>query len=393
MSGLPERERAIFQRLKDNFPHYAPKCLRIRPKKGEIIAFELNGVQHEIHARLERQLAETGRVRALILKARQPGCSTYVEGRYYWKVTQRHGVRAFILTHTQDATDNLFGMVERFHENCPVVVCPQTGKSNAKELAFPLLDSGYRVGTAGTEGVGRSDTIQYFHGSEVAYWKNADSHMAGVLQAVPEEPGTEIILESTANGLGGLFYSMCKAAERGESDYTLIFLPWFWHDEYRKPVPEGWQPPTDFHQYAEIHGLDPEQVHWAYAKNRDLTQSVGADSDKICWKFRQESPATAEEAFQTGSVRGLGPLVRALGLVGDPQVELVEQLARGSLPHLHLVDQDEDGLGNQVGRDRHADGGGTIVLISLGELARLPAERGASRLGPDAEVGHSGDSV
>ncbi len=85
MSGLPERrERVIFQRLKNNFPHYAAKCLRIRPKKGEIIAFELNGVQHEIHARLERQLAETGRMRALILKARQPGCSTYVEGRYYW---------------------------------------------------------------------------------------------------------------------------------------------------------------------------------------------------------------------------------------------------------------------------------------------------------------------
>ena len=301
MSGLPEREKAILQRLKGDFPHYAAKCLKIRPKAGGLIPLELNRVQRFIHERLEAQLAETGRVRALILKMRQPGCSTLVEGRYYWRVTQRHGVRAFILTHTQDATDNLFGMVERFHENCPAPVCPQTGKSNAKELAFPLLDSGYRVGTAGTEGVGRSDTIQFFHGSEVAYWKNADSHMAGVLQAVPDESGTEIILESTANGLGGLFYSMCKAAERGESDYILIFLPWFWHDEYRKAVPEGWQPPTDFHDYAEIHGLDPEQVHWAYTKNRDLAQSIGADSDKICWKFRQEYPATAEEAFQTGS--------------------------------------------------------------------------------------------
>ena len=74
MSGLPEREKAILQRLKGDFPHYAEKCLKIRPKKGEIIAFELNRVQREIHERLEAQLAETGRVRALILKARQPGC-------------------------------------------------------------------------------------------------------------------------------------------------------------------------------------------------------------------------------------------------------------------------------------------------------------------------------
>ncbi len=107
MSGLPEREKAILQRLKSDLPHYASRCLKIRPKKGEIIAFKLNRVQREILDRLERQLAETGKVRALILKARQPGCSTYVEGRYYWKVTQRRGVRAFILTHKQDATDNL----------------------------------------------------------------------------------------------------------------------------------------------------------------------------------------------------------------------------------------------------------------------------------------------
>ncbi len=101
----------------------------------------------------------------------------------------------------------------------PGPVRPQTGKSNAKELAFPLLDSGYKVGTAGTEGVGRSDTIQYFHGSEVAFWPNAEDHMAGVLQAVPNAAGTEVVLESTANGIGGLFYNMCKATERGEGPY------------------------------------------------------------------------------------------------------------------------------------------------------------------------------
>ena len=122
MSGLPEREKAILQRLKGDFPHYAKKCLKIRPKKGAVVAFELNRVQREIHDQLGRQTAAIGRVRALILKARQPGCSTYVEGRFYWKVTQRRGVRAFILTHQQEATDNLFGMVERFQLNCPTTL-------------------------------------------------------------------------------------------------------------------------------------------------------------------------------------------------------------------------------------------------------------------------------
>ena len=296
-----DEETAVRQRLKDDFPHYAEKCLKIRPKAGGLIPFRPNRVQMHIHEALDRQLADTGKVRALILKARQPGCSTYVQGRYYHKVVHRHGVRAFILTHKQDATDNLFDMTERFHDNCPLVMRPRTGASNAKELSFDLLDSGYKVGTAGTEGVGRSETIQYFHGSEVAYWKSADAHMSGILQAVPTEDGTEIILESTANGLGGLFYSMCKAAERGDSEYMLIFIPWFWHDDYRAEPLEAWQPPTEFRLYADLHGLDDDQLYWAFVKNRELAHATSAEVDEICWKFRQEYPATAEEAFQSGA--------------------------------------------------------------------------------------------
>ena len=224
----PETLRTL-NLLRTDFAVYAEAALKVRSKSGSIQPLRLNRAQRHIHERLEAQRQETGKVRALILKGRQQGCSTYVEGRYYWRVTHREGVRAFILTHKQEATDNLFGMVERFHLNNPELVRPNTGKSNAKELVFGGLDSGYRVGTAGAEGVGRSETIQYFHGSEVAYWKHADSHMSGILQAVPEEDGTEIILESTANGIGGLFYSMCRAAQRGDSEYQVIFLPWFWH--------------------------------------------------------------------------------------------------------------------------------------------------------------------
>ena len=152
-----KKELAIRQRLKDEFLHYAARCLKIRPKKGGLIFFELNHVQQHIHERLQNQMKKTGKVRALILKARQPGCSTYVEGRFYWRVTHRSGVVAYILTHKQEATDNLFDMAARFHEHCPDLVKPHTGKSNAKELAFDRLDSGYKVGTAGTEGVGRSE--------------------------------------------------------------------------------------------------------------------------------------------------------------------------------------------------------------------------------------------
>ena len=232
-----DEEMWLRKRFRDDLSHYAKCCLKIRPKDGGLIPFDLNEVQLEVHRRLQKQLKETGSVRALILKCRQPGISTYSGGRFYHRVTHEKGIRAFILTHDQDATDNLFNITARFHEHCPDVLKPHTGKSNAKELVFDSMESDFRVGTAGTRGVGRSQTIQLFHGSEVAHWPNAEDHMDGVIQAVPDKAGTEIILESTANGIGGLFHAMCKAAERGDNEYNLIFVPWLHHLEYHNAPP------------------------------------------------------------------------------------------------------------------------------------------------------------
>ena len=192
-------EKHARKRLRDDFQLYARECLRIRAKAaagkaGAIKPLTLNRVQRHLHERIERQLKRTGKVRAIILKGRQQGCSTYVEARYYWKVTHSFGSRAFILTHEQAATDNVVEMGERCHHHCPDVVRPSTGAANAKELYFDGLESGYRVGTASTKATGRSSTIQYFHGSEVAFWPHADELFPELLEVkrqhdVAEGPG------------------------------------------------------------------------------------------------------------------------------------------------------------------------------------------------------------
>jgi hypothetical protein len=289
LRSLSEEEIAIRRRLRDDFKHYAGKALRIRSKSGKIEPLIFNKAQDYIHGRLEGQRAKTGRVRALILKGRQQGCSTLIAGRFYHRTTHANGIRTFILTHEDAATANLFEMVNRYHEHMNPAVKPSTGAANAKELFFDKLDSGYKVGTAGTRGVGRSSTVQLFHGSEVAFWPFADSHAAGIMQAVPDEPGTEIILESTANGVGNFFHQRWQEAESGKSEYQAIFVPWFWQAEYRKAMPEGFDPTDEELQYGEAWGLDMEQIVWRRAKIAEL-----GDANL----FKQEFPATASEAFQ-----------------------------------------------------------------------------------------------
>lgn len=314
---MSPKEKGIRQRLKSDFGHYAPKALRIRTKTGAIEPFALNQAQRYLHQRLEAQKARTGRVRALVLKGRQQGISTYIGGRYYWRASHSRGVRVFILTHEQDATNNLFGMVERYHQHCPTLIKPETGAANAKELVFSKLESGYAVGTAGAKAVGRSQTVQLFHGSEVAFWPNAATHFAGVVQAIPDLPGTEIVLESTANGVGGEFHERWQQAESGIGDYEAIFIPWFWQPEYSRAVPDGFELDEEEQEYQVVHGLTVGQMVWRRAKIAELKDML---------LFKQEYPATAAEAFQlTGhdsfikseavlaarkaTVDGIGPLV------------------------------------------------------------------------------------
>ena len=84
-------------------------------------------------------------------------------------------------------------------------------ESNAHVLVFytpahytgrrPGLGSSIKCATAGGSGVGRSATLRCLHLSEFAFWPGDKREtLAGLSQAVPDKPGTMIIIESTANG-------------------------------------------------------------------------------------------------------------------------------------------------------------------------------------------------
>ncbi len=279
----------VVTRSRDDFLWYAKHLLKIRPKAGGIIPFTLNKAQAYVHERLEAQLRETGRVRAIIPKARQEGMSTYIEGRFYHKVCFNPGFRAFVLTHEAEATSNLFDMVARFHENVPEPFRPKVTADNAKELGFDT-DSGYKVGTAGNKQTGRGSTIQLFHASEAAFWPNDEDIAAGALQAVPELPNTEIIIESTGNGIGNLFYNMCMDALKGDSEYELLFVPWNWMEEYTRTPPPDWRMTDEQKRYAVKYGLSNGQMYWRQLKMKEL----GSEA-----KFKQEYPIELIECFQT----------------------------------------------------------------------------------------------
>lgn len=285
---------ARLQKLRTDLEYFGAECLKLRDKEGNFVPLVLNAAQRKMHDRIEAQRAELGYVRAIVLKGRQQGISTYTAARFYQRAAMRRGTAVYILAHEQAASDTLFGMVDRYQRGNPSA--PHVGASNAKELIFDRLDSSYTVATAGTKAGGRSKATSLFHGSEVAFWANAKDHFAASVQGVPMARGTEIVLESTSAGGSGVFYDKWHEAEAGLGDYIPIFLEWWLTTEYARDLPPGFvlenEDDVDVmseQEYADTFKLSARQMMWRRGKLHEMGST----------NFRREYPATPQEAWVT----------------------------------------------------------------------------------------------
>lgn len=304
------------------FRTYAEGCLKVQTKKGKLVSFKFN-VAQDLLDRIVNEIIAAGRlVRVVVLKARREGVSTYVEGRFYWKVSFRENRYAATVTHEPDATQTLFNMTKRFHDHVDPLFRPPVKYNNKTLLEFEGLDSSFRVGTTEKEHFASGQGIHYMHLSEVSKWPphTQVNLLTSALQAVPDDLDTEIFYESTAYGIGGAFhhryfsarYRYYAALENGkpvlkfeineDADpndvYTSVFFPWFIFPEYRMKAPSDFLLTKEEVEYAKLHGVDNDQLYWRrYTianKCNPTGENLGKTPEMIFW---QEYPSTQEEAF------------------------------------------------------------------------------------------------
>jgi len=298
----------IIGRMRSDSKYFKETQLRIKTKDKRIIPFKLNNPQLKLQGVVDKLRAENKPVRIILLKSRQFGGSTWVEGEIYHATTMYPNVSSAIIAHNAESTNNLFNISKLFWETQDKEIRPKRKRCNRTELIFqnpsrvnfdknPGLRSYIRIETAGNKAAGRSWTLQNLHVSEIAFWDNPESVMTGLNQAVPSEPGTMIVIESSANGLGNYFYDMWEAAVKGNNDYTPVFVGWNEDETCRK------EPPKDFEPY--------DYNHKIYGNEKELAVKYDLDNWQLYWRrytirnnfnnnideFHQEFPITPEEAF------------------------------------------------------------------------------------------------
>jgi hypothetical protein len=358
MPDLAPHQLAILKRFSSDLEYFSRHCLKITDKTGATIPLIFNRAQRTIHARIEKQRAEIGRVRAVILKGRQLGSSTYIQGRLYWRTMFQSNLSAYVLAHQVESTIKIFSMAQRFRRNLPSDLQIPLEKDTERAMAMSN-NSSYAVGTAGSAQIGRGMTVNLLHSSETAFYESADEISVGLLQAVPDAAGSEIIFESTANGPGNFFYDLCMGAIAGKNGFQMIFIPWYYDDEYQDPVPLKETDLTErersYYETCKDDGLTLRHLAWRRRKIASL-------GDKE-WRVQQEYPTTVEEAFITASER----------FFSLPKVYSAQKRKPFGDPSAPLV----------VGIDQGRTGDDTVICRRLGRtilpFETIPADDGTER--------------
>lgn len=288
---------ALINKIKTDFPGFCKRFLKIKTKKGNIVPFELNEPQLIIWRVLKDMLHRGVPIRIVVLKARQYGISTFMQAFLLWIAMTRQGQHCLIIGQNLDMAGLLFEKAELMYELCPDWVKPERdSKTRGKRLAFGGKSrSLLYVDTAENRDAGRSGTFQHVHCTEIPFWPDAKRTMDGLLQSVPRNSGTTVVVESTAHGEGDYFHALWEGAadpdDKHWNGFTQIFIPWFEMEEYRDPVFKDQIWPEWLEEHQKMYDLDEEQMMFYLNKYN----SFDCDMDTLL----QEYPPTAEDAFKS----------------------------------------------------------------------------------------------
>lgn len=272
--------------------------LTIRDKEARLQPLRLNAGQRLMLEAMRRQRAAGAPVRIVLLKARQFGGSTLAQACLFCDAAHSPRREAWIVAHNLNSARALFGMARRFYAHYPATARLKPARCNAGELLLPN-QSRIAASTAETAPGGRGFTLHALHASEIAWWRRAEQSMLSLMQAVPDHPDTCVIAESTANGMGGYFHDLWRAARAGQNGFEPVFVGWNLVEEYslpfaddaaRRRFQDSLTPEED--ALRGDAGLALEQLHWRRACIRD---KCGGSEDA----FRQEYPLHDQEAFLT----------------------------------------------------------------------------------------------
>lgn len=290
---------------------FCRESLSIRDKLGKNVTLNLGPAQKKLDVAIESCRRRGRPVRIIYLKARQVWVSMGTAAEFFHDCAFAPGQKALVVAHETDAATNIFSYYQQMQEHYE----PFRGMIDTlpvaanKEGLLAWEGGGYvKVATANNLKTGRSFSLRFLHLSEFAFWRDPKTLMTGLMQAVPDDSNTIVVIESTANGVGGEFHRLWLEASdpTSKSDWIAVFFAWWEHPEYvMDPRDLGYPDRAQFQASLSQPG---DEEHDSESELRDQFHLT---LDQLAWRrwaiankcggsidtFHQEYPSTPEEAF------------------------------------------------------------------------------------------------
>lgn len=293
-------------------------CFAIKNKFGELQPFIFNDVQDNYYKTLELDYPTMQGIRENILKGRQFGISSVIEGLFtadfiMSELGEIPIIDSDIYSHKDSETDahiarfNLFlnswlvksqgGSIKDMEDNPNDVMRLRKAflkVDNGGEIVGRKRGAQYHAQTASAKVSGRGGTKQNIHWSEIAFYPNTEimnskKLVVGAEKQVPQNYG-KIFRESTGNLAGDYFANEYASGKDGLSQFKSRFMAWFTFKDYQQVPPGGWILP-DYYQPLVSQGLaTPDQCYWHYVTTKALE-----DKEEL-----REYPTYDYEAFLYG---------------------------------------------------------------------------------------------
>ena len=269
-------------------------------KNQKTMPFFLNEVQYEFISTLNKAIEDYNKglipeISLLVLKGRQQGFTTLITAYQLACSILNRNFQGFTLADKSDNSEAIFQNKAKFtHSQLPDALKPTEKFNNRKQLLFEKINSSWAVDTA-TKDVGRSRTVNFFHGSECAFWKDG----IAPIQAALGEAFTRNcikIYESTANGYND-YQIMWNSGV-----HINCFYEWWKTSEYRINFP------NDEIKKKFLNEIDI-MTDWIWERLKWLRDEKYLDAEQLYWYhnkyekyidkrlIKQEYPCTPQEAF------------------------------------------------------------------------------------------------
>jgi hypothetical protein len=293
-----------------NHPEYLIEMVFVIVDKDKnVVPFFLNEVQQDFINDLNKAVEEykEGKrlsIKFLILKGRQQGFTSLITAYQLACTITRKNFEGFTAADEDSNSISIFeNKAKHIYNLLPELIKPTEKYNNRKQLLFEKLHSSWEVRTA-SKNMGRSRTIKFFHGSEVAFWHDGLSEVqAGLGEALTKDAIQ--ILESTAKG-----YNEFKDAwDSGKWENK--FYEWWRTPEYRMRF-ESSEKERYFKEKVSSADLNRKSVspsEWIWHRCKWLHEIFKLHWDQIYWYYnkwdgylnkeliKQEYPCTPDEAF------------------------------------------------------------------------------------------------